>query len=182
MERRIPVSNLTKITLFVGSYMVPAGETRDIPESQVPPHLRPQEPVAVPAPEIDPFADLLSHNVQTVVAALEHMSTEEIEKLGEMEQQGAARKGVLSAIAEKLLANAAPATGEQQPSLHGSSKLSATIEIAEGKTVQLGEVVAAAHLASGLTAEAWNALPDDKLDELLNAQIETLKQSAAKAE
>jgi hypothetical protein len=107
MERRIPVENNTAMPIYVGSNMIPPGETRDLPISQVPPHLRPPEPAAVEeVATSDPLTELLSHNVKTVVDSLDSMSIGDIEKLGEMEQAGSARKTVLSAIAEKLLSAA----------------------------------------------------------------------------
>ena len=77
----------------------------------------------------------------------------------------------------KLQALLAEAEANRPPLaiLHGSDKLPAHIEIAEGKTVQLGTVVAEAHTASGLSEEAWNALPADERDALLNAEIDRLK-------
>lgn len=43
--------------------------------------------------------------------------------------------------------------------LFGSSILPGTIPDGKGGTWQLGEVVAFAHKASGLTAAEWNAVP-----------------------
>jgi hypothetical protein len=54
--------------------------------------------------------------------------------------------------------------------LNGSSTLPALIEIGPAK-VQLGEIGAAAHKASGLTLEAWNALDKAARDKLLGAEI-----------
>ena len=102
MERRIPVTNNTKMNLHVGSNIVPPGETRDFPESQVPHHLRPVIETEKPAEAVpgDPLAELLKGNVKIIVAALNGMLLADIERLGELEQAGQARKGVLSAIAE----------------------------------------------------------------------------------
>lgn len=55
--------------------------------------------------------------------------------------------------------------------LNGSNTLPALIEIAEGKTVQLVQIVMRAHATSGLTVEAWNALPEAERDELLGKTI-----------
>lgn len=59
--------------------------------------------------------------------------------------------------------------------LNGSNTLPAVIEVAEGKSLQLGAVVIVAHQASGLTPEAWNALPEAERDEHLNKTIENIK-------
>lgn len=64
--------------------------------------------------------------------------------------------------------------------LYGSSVLPSLIEIG-GKDVQLGTVVAAAHLASGLSAEDWNALDEPAREHLLAEQVEAMKAEAAKA-
>lgn len=123
MERRIPVTNNTQMPIYVGSNMIPAGETRDLPESQVPAHHRPrEEPPEPPAAPDDPYTTLLEHNVGTVVAALPAMSVEEIEKLGELEQLGQARKGVLSAIAEALLKRASNPAADAAPAAEDGAK------------------------------------------------------------
>jgi hypothetical protein len=64
--------------------------------------------------------------------------------------------------------------------LIGSSVLPSLVEIAEGKTVQLGDVVGAAHAASGLSIEEWNSLADDDREQRLAAQVETMKADVAK--
>lgn len=63
--------------------------------------------------------------------------------------------------------------------LTGSNTLPALIEVAEGRPLQLGAVVVVAHQASGLTAEAWNALPEAERDEHLNKTIENIKSAVA---
>ena len=59
--------------------------------------------------------------------------------------------------------------------LNGSNTLPALIEIAEGKSVQLGEIVQTAFKESGLTVEAWNALDETERDRQLNAVIDAMK-------
>lgn len=63
--------------------------------------------------------------------------------------------------------------------LNGSNTLPAQIEIAEGKSVQLGEVVMLAFQKSGLLPEAWNDLPEADRDAALNQLIEQMKAAAA---
>ncbi len=112
MEKRIPVTNNTKMNMHVGSNIVPPGETRDFPESQVPHHFRPvekAEEAPAPAPQTDPLAELLNGTVKAVTAALPAMADADIERLGELEQAGQARKGVLGSIADVLLNRAAQA-------------------------------------------------------------------------
>jgi len=103
---KIPVSNNTAMSIYVGAAMIPPGETRHFDEEMVPHHLRPAAEEAAAEPEVEPFAALLGHGVKDIAAALPTMETAEIEKLGELEQQGQARKTLLSAIAEELLTRA----------------------------------------------------------------------------
>ena len=65
-----------------------------------------------------------------------------------------------------------------QVSLNGSSKLAALIVLAAGVEVQRGTVVARSHKESGLSAEDWNKLEEDKRDELLEATITAMKAEA----
>jgi hypothetical protein len=108
VEKRISVTNDTKMGFYVGSNLVPPGETRDFPESMVPHHLRPTPPDLPLSGEEkgDPLGEMLKGNVGSVVALLPGMTAADIEKLGELEQAGQARKGVLSAIAEIQLSRA----------------------------------------------------------------------------
>lgn len=113
MEKRIPVINNTNMSIYVGSNIVPPGETRDFPESQVPMHLRPADAdsnAAETEPDIqpeDPLAELLRHKIADVEAALPSLSDADVERLGELEQlDDNPRKGVLSAIGEEVLKRA----------------------------------------------------------------------------
>lgn len=75
---------------------------------------------------------------------------------------------------------ARPAAKPAAPEIpNGSNTLPALIEVAEGKSLQLGAVVVVAHQASGLTAEAWNALPEAERDEHLNKTIANIKAAIA---
>ena len=65
-----------------------------------------------------------------------------------------------------------------QTILHGSNTLAAVIALAAGIEVQLGAVVARSHKESGLSAEDWNKLEEDKRDELLEATITAMKAEA----
>ncbi|MCE5182370.1 MAG: hypothetical protein LLG15_11260 [Betaproteobacteria bacterium] len=109
MEKRIAVTNNTQMNMHVGSNIVPPGETRDFPESQVPHHLR---PVDAEEPEkkeeqIDLLAEMLSSKVADIIAKIPSLSDADLERLGEMEQVGKSRTTLLSAIAEALLHRAA---------------------------------------------------------------------------
>lgn len=50
-----------------------------------------------------------------------------------------------------------------------------------GKTYSLGDVVAAAHEASGLTFEAWNALPEDERDGKIEAELDRIDAAGEQA-
>lgn len=68
-----------------------------------------------------------------------------------------------------------PAKPTRNETLLGSSVLPAMVGIAPGKSVQLGAVVSAAHKSSGLSAEAWNALPDAEREALLWKTVEAMR-------
>lgn len=63
--------------------------------------------------------------------------------------------------------------------LLGSSVLPAEIEIAPGKSVQLGRVVVQARKASGLSVDDWNALAEADREARLAQEVEVLKAEAA---
>lgn len=108
MEPRITVTNETAMPLYVGSNMVPPGETRDFPESQVPPHLRPPaEPAAAPdEQQADLITDLAAGTVKAAIEHIPSLSLADLERLGELEQTGQARVTLLSAISDELLKRA----------------------------------------------------------------------------
>ena len=119
---KIPVHNTSAMPIYVAAQMIPAGETRHFDEEQVEPHLRPApapepEPVASVDPQGEAIAEILSHRVADIVGMLDALKTEELERLGAEEQKGQARKGVLSAVAEKLLTRA----GDPPPPPGGDS-------------------------------------------------------------
>ncbi|MBN9333868.1 hypothetical protein [Devosia sp.] len=66
-----------------------------------------------------------------------------------------------------------------EETLLGSNVLPALVEIAAGKTVQLGVVVGRAYKASGLNVDGWNALEDAERETRLAQMVETLKQEHA---
>ncbi|CAH0532138.1 hypothetical protein UAM5_00021 [Ralstonia phage UAM5] len=58
--------------------------------------------------------------------------------------------------------------------LLGSDVHPAEIDLGDGRTVQLGAVVARAHAASGLTVEQWNALPAEARHAQIDAMLDTM--------
>jgi len=102
---KIPVTNNTAMAIYVGSAMVPPGETRHFNADQVPHHLRPVAAVIeTPAPAAaDHLAALLGKSVAHVKEEFHALTLEELEQLGELEQFGQARKSLLSALADEIL-------------------------------------------------------------------------------
>lgn len=90
-------------------------------------------------------------------------------------------KGAAAPVVEtKTYANGTTATGPgplpKEPPIEvlvGSSVHPATFEI-NGKSYTLGDVVAAAHTASGLAVEEWNALPDEDRHTRIDAELDKL--------
>ncbi len=56
--------------------------------------------------------------------------------------------------------------------LLGSSVHPATFDLGDGKTAQLGDVVAQAHELSGMTTAEWNAMPDEARHQLIDAVLD----------
>lgn len=102
MEKRIDVTNNTANIIYAGSYMIPPGETRPIPESQVPPHLRPVEEVPAAEPQTDQLAALLGASVNDVVAKFGDLPDADLARLIELETAGKARKTLIEALDAEL--------------------------------------------------------------------------------
>lgn len=104
MEKRIPVHNNTAMPLYVGGNIVPPGETRDFPESQVPPHLRPA-PADEPKPGNDhaaKLAVLLDGSVGDVIEQFSVMTDADLATLIELEEGGKTRKTLIAALNDEL--------------------------------------------------------------------------------
>ncbi|TAA11295.1 hypothetical protein EA658_16670 [Pseudoxanthomonas winnipegensis] len=69
--------------------------------------------------------------------------------------------------------------GTYAPALIGTDIFPSEIEISEGKTVALGDVVAQSHADSGLSLEDWNSLPIAERDAKIGATVDQLKADAA---
>ncbi|HGM6729712.1 TPA: hypothetical protein ACKQBZ_000766 [Stenotrophomonas maltophilia] len=83
--------------------------------------------------------------------------------------------------AEILIAEGGKPSAPAQESLLGSNVLPANIELGEGVSVQLGEVVRQAFEHTGLTVADWNALEEGDREAELAAMVREL-QSRAEAE
>jgi hypothetical protein len=116
MTPKLPITNNGAMPIYVAGLMIPPGETRHFDADLVPLHLRPA-PVEPEAEEVpgDPLADLIEGTVKEIAAGLADLSDEDLSRLGEIEQGkgDAARKGVLSAIAEETLKRAEAKQGAQ---------------------------------------------------------------------
>lgn len=108
MMKTAPFYNDTGNPVWIGGLMVPPGATRMVDAS-----LLPAEPSAPDTPETPPdeLAELLKGNVDSVVSRLPELTLTQIERLGELEQAGQQRKGILGAIAERLLSEASQKEG-----------------------------------------------------------------------
>ncbi|QNK66084.1 hypothetical protein [Variovorax sp. PAMC26660] len=67
------------------------------------------------------------------------------------------------------------------PKGHSSDAFPLTFEIAEGKTVTIAEILAAAQARSGLDVEEWNLNDVEDRDTLIEAEIDLQVQAAAPA-
>jgi hypothetical protein len=72
--------------------------------------------------------------------------------------------------------------GTYQAVLIGTDSLPAEVEIAEGKTVQLGDIVAKSYTDSGLSLEDWNSLTAADRNAKISATVEQLKAAAVAEE
>lgn len=68
-----------------------------------------------------------------------------------------------------------PPSANADVALLGSDTIPPTVELHEGKTVTLRDVVQRAHKESGLNAADWNKLTGVQRDEKLNAVINTMR-------
>jgi hypothetical protein len=72
-----------------------------------------------------------------------------------------------------------PTRRTSEDTLIGSSLLPSKVPLAKGGTVPLGNVVAKAYKASGLSLEAWNLLPDADREDRLKQAIAGINASQA---
>lgn len=113
MPTLVPYTNEGDTFITIGLTTIPPGQTREVDQTLLPDYQAPT--IGEVSAELDPhlpLRELLDGNVDTVLTALPDMPTDEIEILGELEQQGKARKTILGAIAELLLNRAGGQGGE----------------------------------------------------------------------
>lgn len=78
-------------------------------------------------------------------------------------------------LTDEKLGKAAPVQTRGGIPLAGSNVQPPEIVNKKGKPVQIGSVVAAAHKASGLSVEEWNALEESKREELIADAVKKIK-------
>lgn len=102
---KIPVHNNTRMAMYVGATMIPAGETLHFDERDVPAHLRPAKAAeAAPEQAPDPMAELLADGVKKIEAKFPDLATADLEKLNALERAAESpRKSLLAALDEELL-------------------------------------------------------------------------------
>lgn len=80
-------------------------------------------------------------------------------------------------LMSNALATAAGADSAAGGVLLGSSSFDPVLEVGD-KQVQLGDVVAAAYAASGMSVEEWNALTETERDDLIEAELDRMEGAA----
>ena len=102
---KIPVTNPNAMPIYVSGLMIPPGETRHFDRAQVPPEFLPKiEEEEAPQDAGDPLTKLQEGSVKDISEALPGLSDEDLERLGEIEQQSAKpRSSLLGKIAELQL-------------------------------------------------------------------------------
>lgn len=126
MNEKIPVTNNTKMPIYVAGSMIPAGETRHFDAHQVPPEFRPAAPVAESHP-VDSIAELLKGSVAAITAQFGTLSDQDLDRLEMLEaERTPPRKTLIEAISIERLTRAAAleekkeaATGEGEHPLTG---------------------------------------------------------------
>ena len=94
---------------------MPPGETRLVDETLIIKTVSHSEPEGqedgddknAAGPDREELAALLKNQQKDVLEAMSDLSFAELEMLGDLEQEGQARKGILGAVAERLLESAA---------------------------------------------------------------------------
>ncbi len=119
MSNLVPFTNETDRFVTVGLFTIPPGQTRSVeaflhPDYSAPADAPVEEQGDVDVSELDLAMQLLlDGNVDSVLAAMADLPDEELERLGELEQLGKSRKGVLGAVAEHLLNRAGAANKDK---------------------------------------------------------------------
>lgn len=101
---KVPHFNDSDQVAFVGGVLIPPRDTRDVDPTLLPGYaLSTADDVASPTGPQHIVDVLLQKSAAEILAAIPTLAPEDLEQLGEREQQGAARKEILAALAERLL-------------------------------------------------------------------------------
>lgn len=105
--RKVAFTNTTASFAHVGGVMIPPGDTRDV-DARLVPGYQAEAAGAEPVVPADPLALVLAGKVAEVVAGLEALDDDELDRLMVLEAESdRPRKGVLEAAQTLLLARAA---------------------------------------------------------------------------
>lgn len=104
MEKMIPVTNSGENTLFVLGVMIPPGETRHFPESQLPPEHKPAAETEAVEPVASPLDEISAMPISKLELGLPDLSDDELAQLEALENaKEKPRQGALAVIvAERL--------------------------------------------------------------------------------
>jgi hypothetical protein len=102
---KIPVTNTTKMPIYVGASMIQPGETRHFEEADVPDYLRPPKAAEPEAPAAgDPLAELLTNGVKKIEERFGDLTDDQLQTLGAMESRTESpRSTLLKAIEEEQI-------------------------------------------------------------------------------
>lgn len=103
---KVPVTNNTKMPMWVGSSMIPPGETRHFEAHHVPQHLRPKSAVKAKPEAPAPITTVLDKTIPEIVALMPTWSDEDLDAIKQAEQAGKTRAGLMKSIAEEELRRA----------------------------------------------------------------------------
>lgn len=76
--KKIPVTNNTMTPIYIGSAMVPPGETREFDENDVPPHLKPKAVEQVAHQRVDVVA-FLAESAPDILASIGNLSDDQLQ-------------------------------------------------------------------------------------------------------
>ncbi|EEG08239.1 hypothetical protein [Pseudogulbenkiania ferrooxidans] len=142
---KVPYPNTSKHTEFIGGVMIPPGEVRGIDPTHHPKY-RAAEAMEETASAMHIVDVLLAGPVSHLLAALPSLAIEDVEQLGEREQEGAARKEVLAAVSERLLEHAA---AQHNTTEQGGTGESGAGTAQTGTEQSAGPVIFGVDLAAG---------------------------------
>lgn len=106
MSTKYPVTNDSKMPIYVGALMIPPGETRHFDLAQLPAEFRPKADLPEAAQDSDPLATILALPIAKAVLGLPALSDDELARLEALEEAGQNRKGMLAEISIERLRRA----------------------------------------------------------------------------